>query len=101
MPEKVRSSGGIGVIGVNAVVLSSGVNDVVVTAAQNEQLVDIERLRIDLAIHRKASQLRKIDWLHISRCQYRFLQIRVRPLIAVICSQYIGFGCDHGATGKN
>ena len=86
MPQKVRRGGGIGVIGVDAVVLCDGVNHIVDATAGNEKLVYIKRLCVDLAVYRKASQFRKVDRLHISRRQHCLLQVRVRPVIAVICS---------------
>src|SRR5439155_19251497 len=79
----------IRVKGIDAVVLGGDQNDVV-RAPLYQEVRDIERLGIDLAVHGAREKLAKCRRSHVGRSQYGFIRILTGPEVVVVMREHSG-----------
>ena len=73
--RSVHSGAGIGVESVDGIMCGGDEDYVVDALARDRDRGQVERLRVDLPVHRMGEELAELDWRDIRRRQDRFLKI--------------------------
>ena len=104
MPERGGvQRGAVGIKGVNAVVFRGDENDVMHAALRHGEILHVERLSIDLAVHRIAEDFAKGPRIHVRRGQDCLLQVLTGVLVVVMTSQNVyrsGWHLSEGERGE-
>ena len=89
MPQGHCRSRRVCIESVQAVVHGGDDENVARACAGQVQRVYVERLRIDLTVHRISEELAELRGIHVIRIQQRFVQRGVRAIVIVIGREHV------------